>query len=122
MKRAEDRRTAAFTLIEIMAVVIIIGLLTTVVGGMVFQQVDKARATTARTQLNTLEAQLELYRMDNGRFPSTEQGLDALVHEPSGEQERRQLEAGSRPPGPAPLHEHRESGASTCQLLCPGRS
>ena len=94
MKRAEDRRTAAFTLIEIMAVVIIIGLLTTVVGGMVFQQVDKARATTARTQLNTLEAQLELYRMDNARFPTTEQGLDALVHEPTGEPAPRNYQPG----------------------------
>jgi prepilin-type N-terminal cleavage/methylation domain-containing protein len=44
MKRAEDRRNAGFTLIEIMAVVIIIGLLTTIVGATIFQQVDKGRA------------------------------------------------------------------------------
>ena len=94
MKRAEDRRNAGFTLIEIMAVVIIIGLLTTIVGAAIFQQVDKGRVTTARAQLNSLEGVLELYRMDNGRFPTTEQGLDALVHEPGGEPAAR-----SYPPG-----------------------
>jgi general secretion pathway protein G len=94
MKRAEDRRNAGFTLIEIMAVVIIIGLLTTIVGAAIFQQVDKGRVTTALAQINSLEGVLELYRMDNGRFPTTEQGLDALVHEPTGEPAPR-----SYPPG-----------------------
>jgi general secretion pathway protein G len=75
----------AFTLIEIMAVVIIIGLLTTIVGAAIFSQVDKGRVTTARAQINSLEGVLELYRMDNGRFPSTEQGLEALVRVPSGD-------------------------------------
>jgi general secretion pathway protein G len=75
----------AFTLIEIMAVVIIIGLLTTIVGAAIFQQVDKARLKTARAQISNLEGVLELYRMDNGRFPSTEQGLEALVRAPSGD-------------------------------------
>jgi general secretion pathway protein G len=75
----------AFTLIEIMAVVIIIGLLTTIVGTAIFNQVDKGRVTTARAQINSLEGVLELYRMDNGRFPTTEQGLEALVQAPSGD-------------------------------------
>ena len=83
-RRFPDTETG-FTLIEIMAVVIIIGLLTTIVGAAIFQQVDKGRVTTARAQLSSLEGVLELYRMDNGRFPTTEQGLDALVHEPSGD-------------------------------------
>ena len=74
-----ERRTGAFTLIEIMAVVLIIGLLSTLVGVAVFQQVDKGRVTATRAQINNLEAVLELYRMDNGRFPTTEQGLEALV-------------------------------------------
>ena len=72
-----------FTLIEIMAVVLIIGLLSTIVGAAIFQQVDKGRVTATRAQLSNLEGVLELYRMDSGRFPNTEQGLDALVHEPS---------------------------------------
>jgi general secretion pathway protein G len=71
----DRRRSGAFTLIEIMAVVIIIGLLTTIVGAAIFQQVDKGRVTTARAQISNLEGVLELYRMDNGRFPTTDQGL-----------------------------------------------
>ena len=74
---------AGFTLIEIMAVVLIIGLLSTIVGAAIFQQVDKGRVTATRAQLSNLEGVLELYRMDNGRFPSSEQGLESLVREPS---------------------------------------
>ncbi len=81
----DARSTAAFTLIEIMAVVIIIGLLTTIVGAAIFNQVDKGRVTTAGAQINSLEGVLELYRMDNGRFPTTEQGLEALVRAPTGD-------------------------------------
>ncbi len=76
---------AGFTLIEIMAVVLIIGLLSTIVGAAIFQQVDKGRVTATRAQLSNLEGVLELYRMDNGRFPTTEQGLEALVQEPTSE-------------------------------------
>ena len=88
------RRTAAFTLIEIMAVVIIIGLLTTIVGTAIFAQVDKGKVTTAVAQISNLEGVLELYRMDNGRFPTTEQGIDALVVAPTSEPAPR-----SYPPG-----------------------
>jgi general secretion pathway protein G len=87
-------RNAGFTLIEIMAVVIIIGLLTTIVGAAIFQQVDKGRVTTAQAQINSLEGVLELYRMDNGRFPTTEQGLEALVREPSQDPAPRSYPAG----------------------------
>ena len=74
-----DHRNEGFTLIEIMAVVLIIGMLSGIVGFAVFQQVDKARVVTARAQIDRLESSLELYSMDNGRFPTTEQGLEALV-------------------------------------------
>ncbi len=79
------RRIAAFTLIEIMAVVLIIGLLGGIVGTVVFSQVDKARVNAARTQMKQLESVLEFYRMDNARYPSSEQGLQALVRKPSGD-------------------------------------
>jgi general secretion pathway protein G len=72
---------AGFTLIEIMAVVLIIGLLSTIVGVSIFAQVDKGRITAARTQIANLESVLELYRMDNAKYPTTEQGLDALINE-----------------------------------------
>ncbi len=74
---------AGFTLIEIMAVVVIIGLLSTIVGVSIFAQVDKGRITAASAQISNLESVLELYRMDNAHYPTTEQGLDALVNEPS---------------------------------------
>jgi general secretion pathway protein G len=73
---------AGFTLIEIMAVVLIIGLLSTIVGVSIFAQVDKGRITAASVQIANLESVLELYRMDNAHYPTTEQGLDALVNEP----------------------------------------
>jgi len=86
-RRARDavrpRRRAGFTLIEIMAVVIIMGLLMGLVGVSVFSQVDKARVVTARAKIAQLENALEFYRMDNSRYPTTEQGLDVLVNEPA---------------------------------------
>jgi general secretion pathway protein G len=79
------RRQRGFTLIEIMAVVLIIGLLTAIVGTAIFGQIDSARVTTAKTQIKQIEAALDFYRMDNGRYPTTEQGLEALVRQPSAE-------------------------------------
>ena len=74
---------AGFTMIEIMAVVLIIGLLSTIVGVSIFAQVDKGRITAASVQIANLESVLELYRMDSARYPTTEQGLDALINEPN---------------------------------------
>jgi general secretion pathway protein G len=87
IKTAEQGRRriaqAGFTLIEIMAVVVIIGLLASLVGFNVRNSIMKARAKTAATQIKTMEGALELYRMDNARYPTTEQGIEALVREPS---------------------------------------
>ena len=77
------RRASGFTLIEIMAVVIIMGLLAGVVGVAIFGQLDTARVNTTRTQMKQIEQALAFYQMDNGRFPSTEQGLRALVEQPT---------------------------------------
>jgi len=77
------RPRAGFTLIEIMAVVLIIGLLGGIVGVVIFGQVDTARTTTAQAQISQIENALEFYRLDNGRYPTTEQGLRALVERPS---------------------------------------
>lgn len=88
---AADRRADGFTLIEIMAVVIIMGLLMGIVGVTVFGRVDEARMATARIQIKQIENALEFYRMDNSRYPSTEEGLKALIEAPPG--------ARSYPPG-----------------------
>jgi len=87
-------RSAGFTLIEIMAVVIIMGLLVGIVGYNVFAQVDKARVNTAKATIAQIETALELYRMDNSRYPTTEQGLDALLDKPTASPEPRNY-----PPG-----------------------
>lgn len=79
------RRASGFTLIEIIAVVVIIGLLTTLVGINIAGQIDKAKLNAARAQISQLESALEFYKLDNGRYPSTGQGLEALVNEPSGD-------------------------------------
>lgn len=98
--------TQGFTLIEIMAVVLIIGMLSGIVGFAVFRQVDKARVVTARVQIGRLESALELYNMDNGRFPTSEQGLAALVEmptsgpEPSNYQPGGYLKGGELPIDP----------------------
>ena len=80
---AERSRRRGFTLIEIMAVVIIMGLLAGIVGAAIFNQLAKARVSTTRSQLSQLEAALGFYQMDNARFPTTEQGLGALVERPT---------------------------------------
>jgi general secretion pathway protein G len=102
--RDSRRLRGGFTLIEIMAVVLIIGLLSTIVGVSIFQQVDRGRVTAARAQITNLEGVLELYRMDNGRFPTSEQGLDALVNPPTeGNAARNFPEGGYLKGGRVPL-------------------
>lgn len=89
-----EHRDQGFTLIEIMAVVLIIGMLSSIVGFAVFRQVDKARVVTARAQIDRLESSLELYNMDNGRFPTTEQGIESLVIEPTSSPEPTNYQPG----------------------------
>jgi len=74
---------AGFSLIELMAAVIIMGMLAGIVGVAVFRQLDTARVNAARTQIKQLESALAFYQMENGRFPTSDQGLDALVHKPT---------------------------------------
>lgn len=78
------RRTArGYTLLEIMVVVFIIGLLATIVAPRILGRTDEARRTKALADLASIAQALNLYRLDNGAYPSTEQGLDALVERPS---------------------------------------
>ncbi|NRA03516.1 MAG: type II secretion system major pseudopilin GspG [Myxococcales bacterium] len=82
MKR---NRNAGFTLLEILVVVMIIGLLMSVIASRFIGRAQEAQVTLAATQLRQLEQALEMYRLDNGRYPSQNQGLEALVREPSSE-------------------------------------
>jgi general secretion pathway protein G len=76
-------RARGFTLIEIMVVVVILAILGTLVAPQILGRIDEARVTKAKNDLRLYESALDLYRMDNFRYPTTEQGLDSLVHRPN---------------------------------------
>lgn len=73
---------SGFTLIEIIVVIVVIALLATLVAPNVFRNLSTAKEGTARSQMEMLTAALDAYRLDNGRYPTTQQGLDALWTEP----------------------------------------
>ncbi len=84
MQRAPQRRLqAGFTLIEIMVVVVILGILAAIVVPNVMDRPDAARVVKVRQDLRSLETTLNLYRLDNFRYPTTDQGLEALVDKPT---------------------------------------
>jgi general secretion pathway protein G len=79
------RKQRGFTLIELMVVLAIIGILAALVVPSVLGRADDARVTAARTDVGNLAQALKLYKLDNQRFPTAEQGLQALVAKPSAE-------------------------------------
>ena len=78
-----------FTLIEIMVVVVIIGLLASLLVPNILGRGDEARVTAAQNDIRAIGTALDLYRLDNSNYPSTEQGLEALVNKPAGFPEPR---------------------------------
>lgn len=80
-----SHRPRGFTLLELLVVMVIIGLLAGYVGPRFFAQIGKSEVKTARAQIDALEKALDQYRLDLGHYPSTEQGLDALVNSPGEE-------------------------------------
>lgn len=82
-KRRRTRR--GFTLLELLVVMVIIGLLASYVGPKYFSQIGKSEIKVARAQIDALDKALAQYRIDQGHFPTTEQGLGALIAMPSGE-------------------------------------
>jgi general secretion pathway protein G len=76
------RRQTGFTLIEIIVVVVIIGILATLIAPQILGRVDEARVTAAKQDIRTLGTALDFYRMDNFKYPTTDQGLRALVEKP----------------------------------------
>jgi len=76
-------RERGFTLIEIMVVVIIIGLLAAVIVPSVISKVDEARVVKAKQDIQSLETALTMFRLDNSKYPTTDQGLTALVQQPT---------------------------------------
>jgi general secretion pathway protein G len=79
-----SRTERGVTLIELLVVVTIIALFAALVGPRLFRQVDRSRITAARAQINSFQTALGVYKLDTGRFPTTEQGLPALRVRPEG--------------------------------------
>ena len=82
---ATPRRHTGFTLLELLVVILIIGLLTGIVAPRFLGQIGRSEITAARAQLDAFDKALQAYRVDTGRFPSTSQGLRALVTQPGDE-------------------------------------
>ena len=78
------QRQGGFTLIEIMEVVVILGILAALVVPQVMSRPDQAKVTVAQTDITAIGAALDMYKLDNGAYPSTQQGLEALVKKPAG--------------------------------------
>ncbi len=81
MNQLNNKR--GFTLIEIMVVIVILALLAALVGPKILGRTDDAKIQTTKTQIRSLESALKLYKLDNGVYPTTEQGLNALVAKPT---------------------------------------
>lgn len=79
----KSRSSAGFTLIELLVVLAILTLLAGLVGPKVLDKLGGAKAKTAAVQISEIEKSLEVYKLDVGRFPSTEEGLEALVTKPA---------------------------------------
>jgi general secretion pathway protein G len=76
-------KRGGFTLMEVLVVVVVIAILATLVAPNIFRNVGDARTATARTQIETFGTALDAYRLDNGRYPTTSQGLSALWQRPA---------------------------------------
>jgi general secretion pathway protein G len=83
-RRRARPRDAGFTLLEILVVVAILGLLIGLVAPAVLRQLGNARVSIAKQSIERLGSVLDLYKLDVGSYPTTEQGLDALIKEPTG--------------------------------------
>jgi general secretion pathway protein G len=77
------RQNRGFTLIELMVVIVILGILAGVVAPKILGRSDDAKIADAKVQIRNIETGLKLYKLDTGNFPSTEQGLQALIAKPT---------------------------------------
>lgn len=82
--QAATRQSHGFTLLELLVVMVIIGLLASYVGPKFFAQIGASEVKTALAQMDAIEKALDQFRIDVGRYPTTEQGLGALIERPSG--------------------------------------
>ncbi|MDH3647578.1 MAG: type II secretion system major pseudopilin GspG [Gammaproteobacteria bacterium] len=81
----KHKKQDGFTLIEVMVVVVILGILATLVVPTVIQNVSEARVNKAKSDIRTIESQLEMFRLHAFRYPTTDEGIEALVSAPGGD-------------------------------------
>jgi general secretion pathway protein G len=111
------RRSPGFTLIELMVVIVILGILAGLVLPRFMGRTEEAKRTKAKLQIENLEAALKLYKLDNGVYPTTEQGLEALVSKPTtGAIPKNWREGGYLEKGQVPL----DPWGRPYVYLCPG--
>ena len=95
MSYKNKNRENGFSLIELMVVIVILGILSGIVAVNIIGNTEDAKRTAAKTQIETFRTGLDMYRLDNGNYPSTEQGLQALVTKPEvGKLPRKWREGG----------------------------
>lgn len=92
--RNRNVKQAGFTLIEIMVVVVILGILAAAVVPKIMSRPEQARIEKAKHDITALESALSIYKLDNYKYPSTDQGLEALVTKPSGSPQPRNYKKG----------------------------
>jgi general secretion pathway protein G len=80
-RKTQDNR--GFTLIELMVVIVVLGLLAGIIAPKIIGHVDEAKIGTAKSNIASFETALKMYKLDNGSYPETEQGLQALVEAPT---------------------------------------
>jgi general secretion pathway protein G len=83
LKQQHPSSQSGFTLIEVMVVIVILGILAALIVPNVIGQSDKARVGTTKSVLSTTASALDLFKLDNSRYPTTQEGLDALIHKPA---------------------------------------
>ncbi len=93
-KNLKNRLSPAFTLIEIMVVVVIMAILAAIVVPKIMSRPDQAKIVKAHQDILSIENALELYKLDNGFYPSTAQGIQALVSKPTGDPEPTNYQQG----------------------------
>jgi general secretion pathway protein G len=112
-----DRPANGFTLLELMVVIIILGVLAGLVLPRFMGRTEEAKRTKAKLQIENLEAALKLYKLDNGNYPTTDQGLEALVQKPTmGAIPKNWREGGYLEKGQVPL----DPWGRAYAYLCPG--
>jgi len=116
-QRRNSLNQKGFTLIELLVVLVIIGILAGYIGPKIMGHPEEAKRTKAALQIQALETALKMYKLDNGMYPSTEQGLQALVEPPSiGTLPPKWREGGYMDKGKIPL----DPWGNNFVYLCPG--